>query len=214
VGQNSSVGIATSYGLDGPAIECRWGARFTAPVQTDPGAHPAYYIMGSGYFPGIQRPGSGVDHPPQSITEVKERVQLYLYSPFGPSWPVLGWALHYVTLHYFTLHYITLSKAGSCLMFGTAITLLLPEWFMNFEVQKPIFFSALQPRKETLLYVILSIATVLEEQGRTHRGMELYYCINCMKIVANELITLHQITCFFSVHKSLMSMHCRKQEGR
>jgi hypothetical protein len=28
-----------------------------------------------------------------SSTEVKERVELYIYSPSGPSWPVLGWTL-------------------------------------------------------------------------------------------------------------------------
>jgi hypothetical protein len=32
VGQDSSVGIATHYGLDGPGIETRWKARFSAPV--------------------------------------------------------------------------------------------------------------------------------------------------------------------------------------
>ena len=31
-GPGSSVGIATGYGLDGPGIESRWGARFSAPV--------------------------------------------------------------------------------------------------------------------------------------------------------------------------------------
>jgi hypothetical protein len=31
-----------------------------------------------------------VDHPPSSSAEVKERVQLYLYSPSGPLWPVIG----------------------------------------------------------------------------------------------------------------------------
>jgi len=40
-GPGSVVGIATGYGLDGPGIEFRWGARFSAPVQTGPGAHPA-----------------------------------------------------------------------------------------------------------------------------------------------------------------------------
>ena len=41
-GPGSVVGIATGYGLDGPGIESRWGgARFSAPVQTGPGAHPA-----------------------------------------------------------------------------------------------------------------------------------------------------------------------------
>jgi hypothetical protein len=41
MGRDSSVGIATGYGLDGPGIESRWGARFFAHVQTGPGAHPA-----------------------------------------------------------------------------------------------------------------------------------------------------------------------------
>jgi len=36
------------YGLEGLGIESRWGARFSAPVQTSPGAHPASYTMGTG----------------------------------------------------------------------------------------------------------------------------------------------------------------------
>jgi hypothetical protein len=44
---DSSVDIATSYGLDGPVIESRWGARFFAHVQTGPGAHPASCSMGT-----------------------------------------------------------------------------------------------------------------------------------------------------------------------
>jgi len=31
-----------------------------------------------------KRPGRGVYHPSPSSAEVKERVELYLYSPFGP----------------------------------------------------------------------------------------------------------------------------------
>jgi hypothetical protein len=89
-GRDSSVGIATRSALDGPGIESRWGARFSAPVQTVPGGHPASYTMGTGSFTGVKRPGRGVDHPPPSIAEVKERGEVYLYSPFGPSWPALG----------------------------------------------------------------------------------------------------------------------------
>ena len=48
----NSVSIATGYGLDGPGIETRWGMRFSAPVQTGPGAHPASCTMGTGFFPG------------------------------------------------------------------------------------------------------------------------------------------------------------------
>ena len=66
------------------------GARFSAPVQTGSGAHPASYTMGTVSFPGVKRPGRGVDHPPPPSTEVKKRVELYLYSPSGTSWRVLG----------------------------------------------------------------------------------------------------------------------------
>jgi len=52
VGLDSSDSIATRYGLDGPGIEPRLGAKLSAPIQTDPGAHPVSYIIGSGSFPG------------------------------------------------------------------------------------------------------------------------------------------------------------------
>jgi len=61
------------------------GARFFAPVQTDPGAQATSYTVGTGSFPGVKRPGRGVHHPPPATAEVKERVELYLLSPFGPS---------------------------------------------------------------------------------------------------------------------------------
>ena len=59
------------------------GRDFSATVQTGPGTHPASYTMGTGSFPGVKRPGSGVDHSPPSRAEVKERAKLYLYSPLG-----------------------------------------------------------------------------------------------------------------------------------
>ena len=89
-GRVSSIGIATRYGLDGPGIESRWEARFSAPVQTGPGAHPASYTVGTGSFLGVKRPGRGADHPSQSSAEVEGRVELYICSPSGPSWPVIG----------------------------------------------------------------------------------------------------------------------------
>jgi len=43
--------------------------------------------MGTGSFPGVNRPGLGVEHPPPYIAEVKEIVELYLCSSSEPSWP-------------------------------------------------------------------------------------------------------------------------------
>ena len=70
MGRDSSVGIAALYGLDGPRIESRWEARFSAPVQTCPGAHPASCTMGTGSFPEVKRPGRDGDLPPPSSAEV------------------------------------------------------------------------------------------------------------------------------------------------
>jgi hypothetical protein len=48
-------------------------------------------LLYNGYrvsFPGVKRPGRSLDQPPLSST------QLYLYSPSGASWRVLGWTLY------------------------------------------------------------------------------------------------------------------------
>jgi hypothetical protein len=46
---------------------------------TLPGAYPASYTTCTGSFQGVNRPGSGVEHPPTYSVEIKERVELYLY---------------------------------------------------------------------------------------------------------------------------------------
>ena len=89
VGRDSSVGIATRYELDGPGIESRWRRDFQQPSRPalGPTQPPIQWVPG--LFPGLKRPGRGVDHPPPASAEVKERVELHLYSPFGPSWHAL-----------------------------------------------------------------------------------------------------------------------------
>ena len=52
-------------------------------------------------FPGLKLSGRVVNHPHSYCAEVKERVELYLYSPSGPSWPVLVQTL---LLHYSIFH--------------------------------------------------------------------------------------------------------------
>jgi hypothetical protein len=39
--------------------------------------------MGTGSFKGVERPGCEANHPTPSTAKVKERVELYLYSPLG-----------------------------------------------------------------------------------------------------------------------------------
>jgi len=73
VGRGSSVGIATRYGLDSAGIDSRWGARFSVPVQTACGAHPASCTMGNGSFSRSKRPGRGVEHPPYLVLRLKKK---------------------------------------------------------------------------------------------------------------------------------------------
>jgi hypothetical protein len=68
VGRDSVVGVATRRSGDRIPVE----ARFSAPVQTGPEAHPASYTMGTGSFPRVKRPGRGFDHPPPFSAEVKK----------------------------------------------------------------------------------------------------------------------------------------------
>jgi len=79
----SSVVIATGYGLDGPGIESRWGARFSAPVQTGPGAHLAFCIMGTGSFPGVKngRSMTLTPHPPSSAVGHERVLPLWAVRP-------------------------------------------------------------------------------------------------------------------------------------
>ena len=90
MGRDSSVGIATRYGLDGPGIESWWGRDFPHPPRPalGPTQPPMQWVPGS--FPGVKRQGRGVDRPPLSRAEVEGRVELYIYSPSGPSRPVIG----------------------------------------------------------------------------------------------------------------------------
>ena len=52
------------------------GARFSAPVQNGPGAHPATYKISTGSFPELRRPGRGVDHPPPSSAKKSTAILL------------------------------------------------------------------------------------------------------------------------------------------
>ena len=63
--RDSSIGIATHYGLDGAGIESRWVHDFPHPSRPALGApQPPSYTTGTASFLGVKRPGRGVDHPP------------------------------------------------------------------------------------------------------------------------------------------------------
>jgi hypothetical protein len=76
--QDSVVDVVIRYNLEGLGIDSLWGEIF----RNWPNrlwAHPAFCTAGSGLFSVLKRPGLGVNHPPSSSTEVKERIKLPLY---------------------------------------------------------------------------------------------------------------------------------------
>jgi len=83
-GPGSSFGIATSYGLDGPGIESRWGEIFRICPER-PWGPPSLLYNGYRVFPGGKEwRGRDADPSPPSSAVGHERVELYLYSPYGP----------------------------------------------------------------------------------------------------------------------------------
>ena len=84
-GPGSSVGIATELraGRSGDRIPV--GARFSAPVQTGPGAHPASCTMGTGSFPGVKS-GRGVTLTPHHLLVPWSRK--FRAIPLLPLWAV------------------------------------------------------------------------------------------------------------------------------
>jgi hypothetical protein len=69
----SSIGTATRYRLDSPGIEIfhtrLWGS------------HNLIY--------SVYEPRCGINHPLPCSIKIKERVELYVYTPSGSSWAVL-----------------------------------------------------------------------------------------------------------------------------
>jgi len=68
------IGLGTACGLDGPGIESRWGARFFAPVQTGPEAHPASCTTGTGSFLRV-RCGRDVTLTPDPLLVPRSKIE-------------------------------------------------------------------------------------------------------------------------------------------
>jgi hypothetical protein len=99
MGRDSSVDIAIRYGLDDPVIESRWGKIFnTRPYR--PWGSPSVLYVGSRVLPGVKAAGAWLWLPTSSSAWVKKTLELYLYSPSGPSWPVTGWTYLYLLLSF------------------------------------------------------------------------------------------------------------------
>ena len=85
-------------------------------------------------FSRVRRPGRGVNQPPPSRAEVEEGVELYVYSPFGPSWLVLGRTLPLP----FTLPSYYLNTFSRTAFHSLALSMAIPS---EFRIDSPQFLS-------------------------------------------------------------------------
>ena len=108
--RDNSDGIATRSGLAGSGDRNPVLARFSGPVQTKLGVHPASCTVGTGSFPGGKSAGGGgVHHSPHLSPRLgKSRAVPLLHLLGFMACSRVKYTLLYYTLLYFTILYIAL----------------------------------------------------------------------------------------------------------
>jgi hypothetical protein len=138
-GPSSVVGIAIGYGLDGPGIESRgWGGEIFRNCPDRPWGPPSVLYRGYRVFPGgKERPGSDADPSPLSSAVCHERVELYIYSPYGPyglyraSVPVQGYTFFLPFLPLPACKSRPLCVVLNCDLWPVWIYLIFPHYLTN-----------------------------------------------------------------------------------
>ena len=140
-GPGSVVGTAIGYRPEGPGIESRWGASFSAPVQTGPGPHPVSYTMGTGSFPRAKN-GRGVMLTPHPL--------LVPWSRKGRAIPLLPlWAVRpaqnfsaYRRVHFFTMCTVPSFLFNGILISSAYILAVLISYLFPFSRTPQILLAA------------------------------------------------------------------------
>jgi len=118
-GPDSSVGIATGYGLDGPRIESRWGGKIFRTCPDRRWGPLSLLYNGYRVFPGgKERPGRDADPSPPSSAMVMKEQSYTSTPPHGPyslyraSVPVQGCTLPlpFYLLYNIIPHYLTKAR--------------------------------------------------------------------------------------------------------
>ena len=94
-------------------IESRWVGEIFRTRPDRPSDLPS--LLRYRVFPGGKAAVRGADHPPPSKCRGHERVELYLYSPSEPSWPVI-WRTNQPTQAYVSFLHVFVLKP--CIYFA------------------------------------------------------------------------------------------------
>ena len=105
---------------------------------------PSLLYNGYRVFPGGKAAVNCRWPPTPSGADVKERVGLYLHSPFRPSWSVLGWILLYYYYYYYSI----------CLSLVTGIFFLV--LLLKQRWSPPLRFQASHCSTSRIIYDFLS----------------------------------------------------------
>jgi hypothetical protein len=125
-GTGSSVGITTDYRLDGPGIEFRWRARFSAPVQTGPGSDLASCKMGTGSFLGVKS-GRGLTLTPHPLL-VPLVMKEYSYTstpPMGRTACTEPQCLYKSALYLYLIYFFVIFMYSYCYVYVLLLYTLL-----------------------------------------------------------------------------------------
>jgi hypothetical protein len=114
-------------------------------------------------FLWIKRPGRGLNHPPPSSAEVKEKVDVfpYLPHPSGPLRPVLGRTLHFYNLFIDMLPKLLLSHYLTPIFRNSNCSFIVP--FLLIRSFHKLIYS--RPSDHCALHIIK-----LAELRNTHSG--------------------------------------------
>ena len=150
---------------------------------------PSLLYNGYWVFPAVKRPGRGIDHPPPSNTEVKERVQLYLYSPSGPSWPIIGWPLPLLLL------LLLSSSSSSVITFMQGFMLHDAFSYIQYTDQQMHITKYNKPQHNSSYHHYMFLCTGVSSSGglrkRTAEILCLYYTLTIWHLTATIWVVPH-----------------------
>jgi hypothetical protein len=143
-------------------------------------------LLHNGYgvsFPEVKQPERDISHPPPTSVEVKEREELYIYSPSGSSWSVLGQTLPFLPFPYiiihFTNHYNYILHTYSCYV---SHIIILDNIFSISEIYRTVIMTNMQQ----VCTVIMSVRRTSSHTAYGHR-------ITIVSLTSEVILTMELI---------------------